>query len=442
MAWEENENTIRSGHGNSKDYSTCRTTTFDDKLPRGIKAVYCQRKDGKGWETKSYLFPKSEGWDKKEAKQWFKTHNKTVNKRVVDYLVRDLVKNGDIPAIIVKSPIGKMINGGIVKIIVKTREYKKNIGVPVAVAEEDGKIYSIVRFNSPVKISKDQFEALIDRHNITEDVMVELKKQNKEWDNNVLFGYPFKILKEFKIPIDFYIPPDTMDWVEEVNIIKVKVEDISTANLEKASDNNLLDVHDKMHDLWNLLKRIDVTEKRINTASLIVNKHALVRNMLDHRDVIHKKIDSLDEISVNKSEDTERKDREFNRYVPICKIDEEKKIVYGEVLVPDTYDAQGHKITEAEIEKACHWYMINSQKNKVMHKGHYIKSDVVECYIVPQDLNFKNPQGEEVVVKKGTWFMGTKIYDEETWKEVKDGKLTGYSIGGIGFLEEVETAKG
>jgi len=438
MPWESNENTIRSGHGNPDDYSTCRTTTFDDKLPRGIKAIYCQRKDGKGWEVQSYLFPKAEGWTEPEAKKWFKTQNKSINKNVMEFLVRDLIKSGELPALIVKSPYGKMAKESIINLIVKTREYKKYIGMPVAIAEEDGRIYCMATLNNAVKLNKKQFEVLIDQHSITENEIIKWAKDDKDWNNDTLWGYPFKIIKEFKMPVDFYIPPDTIDWVDGVNVMKMKIEEIGVAILEKSSNGELQDIHEKLHDLWKLLKKIEVTEKRINTASLIVNKHALVRNLLEHKEIIHKQFDSLDEIKTDNSEGTERKTHEFNKYVKICKVDSEKQIVYGEVLVPDVFDAQGHKITVEEIEKACHWYMENSQKNKVMHKGDYIESAVVENYLAPQDLDFINPQGEKVTVTKGTWIMGTKIYNADIWKQVKAGEFTGYSIGGVGYLDEVE----
>ena len=123
--WETTNNYVRSGHGDMNNYSTCKTTTFDDKLPRGIKAIYCQRKDGKGWETQSYLFPLSEGWTESEAKNWFKSNNKNINKQVAEYLVRDLIKSGEVPALIVKSPYGKMARESIISLIVKTKSYSK-----------------------------------------------------------------------------------------------------------------------------------------------------------------------------------------------------------------------------------------------------------------------------------------------------------------------------
>lgn len=476
MSWEDSKNFINSEHGDSKNYSISKMTSSDDNLPKGIKAIYSQRIDGKGWETKNYIFAKSEGWDLKKAKKWFKQENKTINKGIMNFLVRDLVKSGELPALIVKNPYGRMVREGVVKLIVKTREYKKYTGMPVAIAEEDGKIYAMVTLNNAFKLNKRQFEVIIDKHNITEDEVNKWGKENKEWRNDTLWGYPFKIIKEFKIPIEFYIPPDTKDWVDGVNVVNMKVEDIDIKNLEKSSNGELQDIHEKMHSLWGLIKKIDVTEKRIETANMIVEKHSLIKEYFDFRSIEHKQFDSLDKIrnedseveKIIKQEDSKwvlyskdgaevlgkhdtkeqalaqersiniNKSKTFDKYIPICKINEEKQIVYGEVLVPDTFDAQGHKMNSEEIEKASHHYMTHSQKNKVMHKGDSIQSSVVESWIVPQDIEYINPQGKKVVVTKGTWMMGTKIHDQEVWKQVKERKLTGYSIGALGYLNEVE----
>ena len=37
-------------------------------------------------------------------------------------------------------------------------------------------------------------------------------------------------------------------------------------------------------------------------------------------------------------------------------------------------------------------------------------------------------------VKKGSWVLVTRILDEEVWKAVKDGTLTGYSMAGYATI--------
>lgn len=126
----------------------------------------------------------------------------------------------------------------------------------------------------------------------------------------------------------------------------------------------------------------------------------------------------------------------------ITKIDEEKRIVYGKALVPDKVDSQGDIVSKEDIEEAAHNFLINLQKayielltfgvNKTnasqigyMHrvfKGVGGFGYIVESYIDPD----------------GSWVLATKINDETVWKMIKDGRITGYSIGGTGKRIPIE----
>jgi DNA adenine methylase len=50
---------------------------------------------------------------------------------------------------------------------------------------------------------------------------------------------------------------------------------------------------------------------------------------------------------------------------------------------------------------------------------------VLESYVAPVDFEIAG-----VPVKKGTWLLGVRVLSDELWEQVKDGKLTGFSIGG------------
>jgi hypothetical protein len=75
--WDENENTIRSGHKNSADYEGIKNIDITD----GIKAlVGCPKgklegdKCSVGMETTSFLFDKAK-FDMAKAKAWFTKHS-------------------------------------------------------------------------------------------------------------------------------------------------------------------------------------------------------------------------------------------------------------------------------------------------------------------------------------------------------------------------------
>ena len=50
---------------------------------------------------------------------------------------------------------------------------------------------------------------------------------------------------------------------------------------------------------------------------------------------------------------------------------------------------------------------------------------VLESYLAPADFEFGDTK-----VRKGTWLLAVRILSDELWDRVKDGQLTGFSIGG------------
>ena len=121
---------------------------------------------------------------------------------------------------------------------------------------------------------------------------------------------------------------------------------------------------------------------------------------------------------------------------------QELQFVLGVVLEPETIDATvtdksaGDIYSDEEVRKAAHDFMANytGRGNDLMHDGRdNTNLKIVESYIAPTDMAVNGSK-----VKKGTWMMGTLIFDSKIWEAVKSGKITGYSIGGIatGKLEE------
>lgn len=128
----------------------------------------------------------------------------------------------------------------------------------------------------------------------------------------------------------------------------------------------------------------------------------------------------------NPLETATKKAEDVSIEVPIWKSATEGK-VYGVVLEPDLTDSQGDRVSPAEIEKACHKYMGESQKADVQHSEEQAGAHLIENYIAPQDLML---EGEHVT--KGSWVQAWQITDPIVKKEVEDGVLTGFSIGGAG----------
>ncbi len=121
---------------------------------------------------------------------------------------------------------------------------------------------------------------------------------------------------------------------------------------------------------------------------------------------------------------------------------EEKKLVTGPILIPETFDLQNDIVSPDEIETAIHNYMIKlafredikflealglSQKSErgFMHTEFTRKIAFVEMYLAPVDFTLNGRK-----IKQGTAIGTAKVFDAEVWALVKAEKINGFSIGG------------
>ena len=121
--------------------------------------------------------------------------------------------------------------------------------------------------------------------------------------------------------------------------------------------------------------------------------------------------------------------------VSFCKIDTEKMQVFGVVAEPCNpdacpVDAQGDIWEEAEIVKMRDDFMAALRQDEAgIDVLHEFDTDafVIESVIVPVDFEIGDPAQ---LVRKGSWYLGVQILDTELWKDVKDRKITAFSIHG------------
>jgi DNA adenine methylase len=118
----------------------------------------------------------------------------------------------------------------------------------------------------------------------------------------------------------------------------------------------------------------------------------------------------------------------FAKAIPLIKgIDPaDERYVLGIVLEPEVVDAQGDIYSAAEVRQAAHRFMEEFGGLGLMHRlrvNDQVK--VLESYLAPADLSLG-----ESSVRKGTWLLAVRILADELWEQVKDGQLTGFSIGG------------
>ena len=116
--------------------------------------------------------------------------------------------------------------------------------------------------------------------------------------------------------------------------------------------------------------------------------------------------------------------------LPIAKVDEEERLVTGIVLEPNEVDAQNDTISEESIKAAA--YKFVSRYNKGTQLGFMHKAfgnlgiSLVESWVAREGLVMNDSK-----VKKGSWLMTVHVTNEKLWARIKEGKVTGFSIGGV-----------
>lgn len=97
-------------------------------------------------------------------------------------------------------------------------------------------------------------------------------------------------------------------------------------------------------------------------------------------------------------------------YAPICKVDTERREVYGYATTPSV-DHQGEVITLEAVQEALPNYL-RYPTVREMHQPSAVGKGI-----------------EATLNEKGLWF-GAKIVDDRAWKKVVEGVYSGFSIGG------------
>lgn len=127
------------------------------------------------------------------------------------------------------------------------------------------------------------------------------------------------------------------------------------------------------------------------------------------------------------------------------KVNEEKRIVSGPALIPGEpiYRNQGGRQfyitwTEETIKQvAINFFQHNRQnEGNVEHAVPFNGITFYESYILDKERGIVPKEFEDL--PNGTWMLSAKIDNDEVWRMVKEGLLTGFSIdmSGVEFKEE------
>lgn len=116
------------------------------------------------------------------------------------------------------------------------------------------------------------------------------------------------------------------------------------------------------------------------------------------------------------------------------KVDEAKRIVTGPVLVPGVVDLQGDFEFPEDIEEAAYKFMEDARNIGEMHTKFGGIGIPVESWVLREDI-FVDKGSEFKIYPKGTWLLSVRVQDDKVWEKVRNGDLTGFSIGFRGTRE-------
>ena len=135
--------------------------------------------------------------------------------------------------------------------------------------------------------------------------------------------------------------------------------------------------------------------------------------------------------------------------IELKEVDSEKKILMGAALVPNKQilradkDGKGYYIyfSEETIKKASELFLMRSNQNNATyeHKEKLNGMSVVESWVIDNpEMDKSKEYGFNL--PKGTWMIAMKVNNEDIWKDVKAGKVKGFSIEGY-FADKYEMSQ-
>lgn len=208
--------------------------------------------------------------------------------------------------------------------------------------------------------------------------------------------------------------------------------------VKSASENTSVDVGRLRNAFARINQVRDVPQAAISKARTHLNTHANVvlpgrTEKLAEELSIEEVIEILDGILRKTLIDKNLvPEAAFAEHSVVLKRTGEERFVLGVVLEPDVVDGQDDTYTAEEVRKTAHFWMEKFGQLKLMHKGEALEDRVkiLESYISPSTFVL---DGE--TIKKGTWLLAVRVIDEPLWVAVKEGRLTGFSIGGTALFE-------
>lgn len=124
-----------------------------------------------------------------------------------------IAKIEPVAGLILVSPHGRYVWEGRKSAMVKSKEYRKYINQPLWLISE-GKVWGIVQYGQPKKITWEEFKQTYPRHLITEE-----EAEKWGWKGKDLYIYPLHLLKKFDTPVPCKYKLGAQVFVKEVKVL-------------------------------------------------------------------------------------------------------------------------------------------------------------------------------------------------------------------------------
>jgi len=169
----------------------------------------------------------------------------------------------------------------------------------------------------------------------------------------------------------------------------------------------------------------------------------IIELIIDEKD----KMSGIDAVSVVHSPAIEENFIALNKHeIELKEIDTEKRILMGAALIPDKQIFRRNDKNEEyyiffskdTVRKASELFLMNSNQNNATYEhDQKLKGlSVVESWII-EDSKSDKSRLYNFNLPEGTWMISMKVNNDDVWKDVKDGKVKGFSIEGY-FADKLE----
>lgn len=172
----------------------------------------------------------------------------------------------------------------------------------------------------------------------------------------------------------------------------------------------------------------------------------IIELVIDEKD----SLSGIDAVSVVESPAIEENFIHLSKHeVELKEVDQEKRILMGAALVPNKQiyrrNAKNEEyyiyFSEDTVRKASELFLMRSNQNNATYE-HDKKLDgmsVVESWIIEDEKQDKSAK-YGFSLPKGTWMISMKVNNDDVWKDVKEGKVKGFSIEGY-FADKLEMSQ-